>query len=190
MFKLQENKVTKKILDLGCGNRKKPGAIGIDCNPKTCADVVHDLNIFPYPFENASFDEIYADNILEHLNDLIAVMEELFRISRSGAIIKINVPYFRSKWAFIDPTHKHFFTTESFTYFDPLHIHHKLFPYSSGVFLTERVVFNEKIKEKGFLGKIKELIKKIANKFPQKYESCFSQYFPLDELSFYLKAVK
>ena len=28
------------------------------------------------------------------------------------------VPYFRSVWAHIDPTHKHFFTVQSFIYFD------------------------------------------------------------------------
>jgi len=43
----------KKILDLGCGNRKKEGTIGIDINPNTNADIIHDPNTFPYPFEES-----------------------------------------------------------------------------------------------------------------------------------------
>ena len=52
----------KKILYLGCGNKKREGAVGVDFNDRTKADVIHDLNIFPYPFEEASFDVIYLDN--------------------------------------------------------------------------------------------------------------------------------
>ena len=48
----------KKILDLGCGRNKVPGAIGLDLFPVPGVDVVHDLEAFPYPFENNSFDEI------------------------------------------------------------------------------------------------------------------------------------
>ena len=40
------------ILDLGCGNKKRDGTIGVDFNSRTKADIIHDLNIFPYPFED------------------------------------------------------------------------------------------------------------------------------------------
>ena len=89
----------KKILDLGCGKRKRPGAIGIDNNPATDADVIHSLNVYPYPFEDSSFDEIYVDNVLEHLDDVVRTMEELHRISRPGGLVKVIVPYFRAPWA-------------------------------------------------------------------------------------------
>ena len=42
----------KKILDVGCGQNKYPGAIGIDSNPRANADVTHDLGVLPYPFAN------------------------------------------------------------------------------------------------------------------------------------------
>jgi len=35
-----------KILDVGCGNAKTTNAIGIDSNPTTQADVIHDLNLY------------------------------------------------------------------------------------------------------------------------------------------------
>ena len=174
------------ILDLGCGNKKTPGSIGIDINPLSDADVIHDLNSLPYPFEDSSFDEIIADNVLEHLDNVIQIMEELSRISRNGAIIKVYVPYFRSHWACIDPTHRHFFTVDSFAYFDPDHIISKLYKYSNSRFKVEKVLFNERIKN----GFIKSALVKIANRWPTRYESYLSQLFPLDELTFYLVNLK
>lgn len=180
----------KKILDIGCGTRKRSGAVGMDNNPSVSPDVLHDLNKFPYPFEDSIFDEIYADNVMEHLIDVIGVMEELHRIGKPGALLKIDVPYFRAKWAFLDPTHRHFFTAESFTYFDPGHDHSKLFPYSKKRFKVERLVFNEKIADKGTLGCFRRLIKSVANRHPLGYETHLSHFFPLDELTFYLRVIK
>ena len=37
------SQASPKILDVGCGQNKYPGAIGIDSNPRTSADVIHDL---------------------------------------------------------------------------------------------------------------------------------------------------
>jgi predicted SAM-dependent methyltransferase len=181
---------SQKILDLGCGNRKRAGAIGIDKNPATCADIVHDLNTFPYPFEESTFDAVYVDNVLEHLEDVIAVMEELHRITKPGGIVKVIVPYFRAKWAFIDPTHRHFFTIDSFSYFDPSHVHHKLYNYSKATFTVERIAFNEDITHNGILRLLVGPVKFLANAWPTAYETMLSHLFPLDTLSFYLKVIK
>ena len=59
-----------KILDLGCGCHKMPGAIGVDFNPNSDADIIYDLNAFPYPFPDNEFDLIHCDGILEHLDDM------------------------------------------------------------------------------------------------------------------------
>jgi len=175
--------LSMNILDLGCGNRKLPGSIGIDINSNTDADIVHNLNEFPYPFEDSAFDEIYADNVIEHLDDVLNVMEELQRISKPNALIKIIVPYFRAKWAFIDPTHKHFFTVDSLSYFDSSHIHNKLFNYSHATFRVEKIVFNEGL----VCGTFKSLLVQVANRWPVRYETYLSHLFPLDQLSFYLR---
>ena len=179
-----------KILDLGCGNKKKAGSIGIDINPDTNADVIHNLNTFPYPFEDSTFDEINADNVIEHLDNVIAVMEEIHRISTPGAIIIIKVPYFRSRYAFIDPTHKHYFTTESFTYFNPESIHHSLYNYSKCRFTTIKIVFDEGLRQKTFKSLIKTPCLYLCNKYPEFYEHYGSHFFPLDQLTFYLKTIK
>jgi predicted SAM-dependent methyltransferase len=175
-----------KILDLGCGNKKHPGAVGIDINLSSDADIIHDLNSVPYPFEDSLFDEIIADNIVEHLDNVILVMEELSRISKVGAKIKVIVPYFRSKWAYIDPTHRHHFTVDSFAYFDPNHNISKLYKYSKARFIVNKIVFNEQLKNSF----IKSIFISLANKWPVRYETYLSHFFPLDDLTFYLINLK
>lgn len=175
-----------RILDLGCGNKKRPGSIGVDGNSRTAADIVHDLNVFPYPFPDSSFDEIYIDNVLEHLDDVLRVMEEIHRISAPGAIVKVIVPYFRSVWAFIDPTHKHYFTVNSLAYFDPAHPICKRYDYTLARFTISKTIFNETLP-----GRLPtKLLTKIANKWPQRYEFYLSHLFPLDDITYYLTAIK
>jgi len=104
-------------LNLGCGRKKLEGYTGVDRIQTTATDVVHDLNIFPYPFPDTSAEEIILDNVLEHLDDVVRVMTELYRLCQPGALVKISVPYFKSNSAFTDPTHQHFFSETSFKYF-------------------------------------------------------------------------
>jgi len=104
-------------LNLGCGAKRIDGFFGVDSIKTSATDLVFDLNTFPYPWADNSIDEILMDNVLEHLDDVIKIMEELHRILKPGARLRINVPYFKSNSAFTDPTHRHFFTENSFKYF-------------------------------------------------------------------------
>ena len=98
----------------------------------------------------------------------------------------IIVPYFRARWAFIDPTHRHFFTAQSFSYFDPGHVHNKLYPYSSAAFNVERVNFNEEFP----FHILKTPLAMLATRHPTGYETYLSHLFPLDCLTFHLRALK
>jgi len=175
-----------KILDIGCGKAKYPGSIGVDISGKTDADIIHNLNTIPYPFDDNVFDCIICDNVIEHLDDVIKTMNELWRISKKGARIKIDVPYFRSVYASIDPTHKHFFTYNSFNYFDEKHLFNELYKFSDLTFEVEKVSFDESISS----NVLQRFIKYFANKKPQFYEINISHLFPLNQLTFYLKTVK
>jgi SAM-dependent methyltransferase len=174
-----------KILDLGCGKKKRVGAIGVDHSSRHKPDIIHDLNKFPYPFQAESIDEIYLDNVLEHLEDPVKVMEEIYRICRPGALVKVIVPYFRSKWAFIDPTHRTFYTVSSFDYYDPSRLICSRYDYTFARFAVKNIVFNESFSD-GFL---KNLVTRFANKQPTRYESYLSTLFPLDDISFYLQRI-
>ncbi len=108
-----------KILELGCGRTKHPGAIGIDRIPLPGVDVVHDLDRRPYPFDDNTFDEIYATHIIEHLDSVLAVMEEIYRIARPDARVVIITPHHSDAISWQDPTHKWHLNSYSFNYFDP-----------------------------------------------------------------------
>ena len=99
------------VLDVGCGSAKYPNAVGLDISPDTDADIVHDLDEFPYPIADGSFDQVLMQDVLEHVAEPIRVLEELHRISRPGARIHIRTPHYSSVLAYGDPTHRHYFST-------------------------------------------------------------------------------
>jgi SAM-dependent methyltransferase len=100
-----------QILDIGCGSAKTAGAVGLDISPDTDADIVHNLDELPYPIEDASFDQILMQDVVEHVREPIKVLEELHRIARPGARIQLRTPHFSSILAYGDPTHRHYFST-------------------------------------------------------------------------------
>ena len=173
----------RRILDLGCGNKLREGAVGIDFNDRTQATIIHDLNVFPYPIEAESFDEVYLDNVIEHLGSVIGVMEEVYRITAPGGRVKIIVPYFRSIWAAIDPTHTHPFAVNSFDYFDPSKLLCQRYDYSTARFTVERVVFNETLQSRW----LKRRLLSFANRYPERYEYYLSHLYPLDDITYYLR---
>ena len=73
-----------RILDVGCGINKYPGSIGVDRNANTRADVLCDLDRFPYPFRDSSFGELRAIHVIEHVSDVIRAMEEFHRVLQPG----------------------------------------------------------------------------------------------------------
>lgn len=106
-----------KKLNLGCGEFKKEGYINVDISPSVIPDIVHDLNVFPYPFEDDYFDLIEISHTLEHLQDPFRVMKELHRISKDGALVIIKVPHFSR--GFTHPQHKAGFDVSFSYYFNP-----------------------------------------------------------------------
>lgn len=91
-------------LNLGCGQYCKEDYLNLDVDPNTKADLIHDLNCFPYPFKDNQFSLIEADHVLEHLERPITVMKELHRILKPGGVIIIRVPHFSR--GFTNPDHK------------------------------------------------------------------------------------
>lgn len=169
-------------LNLGCGKDIKKGYINLDIIKLNDIDVIHDLDKFPYPFEDNTFDEILCKNILNHLNDLIKVMEELHRIAKPNAIIKIDVSFFSSADFFTDITHKHSFTTRSFQYFEeknPLNY------YSKARFkvIKSKIIFHR-------LNKFLEPFVNLSTKFKNLYEIYLAQIFPANKIKFELRVIK
>ena len=68
MITIQKDSPPLKVLDLGCGKKKRFGTISVDYSDRHNVDVISDLNLFPYPFESDSIDQVYLENFLEHLD--------------------------------------------------------------------------------------------------------------------------
>lgn len=108
-----------KKLQLGAGTNIKDGFINLDYAALPGIDVVHDLNIMPWPFNDNSFTYVLAEDVLEHLDKPIEAIQEMHRITAKDGILDIQVPYWNSWSANTDLSHRHRFTEHSFDYFDP-----------------------------------------------------------------------
>jgi SAM-dependent methyltransferase len=174
-----------RVLHLGCGSKKHPGAIGVDKYPGSAADVLADLDRVPYPFRDNVFDEIIAEHVLEHLDDLVRVMEEIHRVTRPGGLVHVEVPHFSSVFFFQDPTHRHAFTSRTFDYFiegtDVVH-----FGYSKARFERIKVEFPP---PEGASAP-KRMFFRWINSHIDAYEKRLAFLFPRHLLRFVLRVVK
>ncbi|MFH1903658.1 MAG: methyltransferase domain-containing protein, partial [Candidatus Omnitrophota bacterium] len=76
-------------INLGCGKKIRKGYLNLDFVKAEGVDVVHDLNQYPWPFQDDTFDEIYASHLLEHILDFRKAMEETRRICKNKAKVTI-----------------------------------------------------------------------------------------------------
>ena len=94
----------------------------VDYYPECQPDVVWDLNDTPWPFDDNTFDEVHAYEVLEHLGrqgDFIAFFEtfiEIWRVLKSGGHLFATVPALTSPWAWGDPGHTRVISLESLTF--------------------------------------------------------------------------
>lgn len=108
-------------LNLGCGNKRIDGFFGVDKFASDAVDVVHDLEVLPWPWGTDSVEAVMMHHVLEHLGEqtsvYLGIIRELYRVCRHGAVIKIRVPHPRHSDFLNDPTHVRPITAESFLLF-------------------------------------------------------------------------
>jgi len=106
----------RTMLDLGCGIKPRRGMIGVD-KIKGDGLVYCDLDsTWPMEFETA--DVIVADNLLEHIGNLIPLLNHCHRVLSPTGRFYVRVPSAKTTAAFQDPTHVRYFVPETFDYFD------------------------------------------------------------------------
>src|SRR5215470_9382349 len=127
----------RRVLDIGCGENKTPGAVGMDVNPNTAADVIHDLDDLPYPFANDSFDEVVARHVIEHVREPMAVMIELHRIVSAGGVVRVLAPHWTNPDFATDLTHRNHLNSYSFR---NLTDERAVFPFYTSVRFRQRLV--------------------------------------------------
>ncbi|HXI18997.1 MAG TPA: methyltransferase domain-containing protein [Chloroflexota bacterium] len=172
-------------LDLGCGRRAKPGAIGVDGVALPGVHVVARLGEGHLPFRSGAAHTIYALNVLEHLDDLPAVMAEIWRALASGGRLVVEVPYFSSVSAFADPTHRRWFTYTTFEHFAP--------PLQQGWAANRHNWFGDVrfqiVRRRLRFGKAHRLFGAawLANRWPALYENFLAYWFPARALEVELR---
>lgn len=176
-----------KVLELGCGFSKTPGAVGVDIIEGSQADIIHDLNTFPYPFSDNEWDRILCRCVLEHLDDFVGAVEEIWRIARPGAVIEVCGPFMSSVNFYSDPTHKRAFTSKTFDYFIEGSRAFK-FGYSKTRLEMLACEFDreERLKRTG----VHRWLLDWANRNKEYYESRFAFVYPLYQIFFDLRVVK
>jgi 2-polyprenyl-3-methyl-5-hydroxy-6-metoxy-1,4-benzoquinol methylase len=162
-----------KILDVGCGNNKTKGAIGIDGSLSTQADVICEFKHRMFPFKDNIFDLVVCKQIIEHLSDTESFLKELHRLGKNGARIIIQTPHFSSYMAYGDYTHCHVF---SFFFLD------NLAQKASFKIIKKEITFHRAFRRYG--------INWIANKFPLTYERFWAYIFPAEHIYFELEIIK
>ena len=176
----------KKALDVGCGGRKLPGAMGMDILHLPGVDVVHSFNTVPWPFKDGAFDLVLMNHALEHVGDVVAVMNELHRVLKPGGRVVVQVPYFRCIDAYNDPTHAHFFTACTLDYF------------IEGSGLSKYAYSNKLFIKKGFWygwphrsrNPLRQTLKIFMHKHPNFYDQFLSLVIPTECLTWELEAIK
>jgi SAM-dependent methyltransferase len=168
-------------LHLGSGRKYQPDAVNVDLTPATKPDVVHDLDVTPWPFPDDRFREVRAFDVLEHLGNLVRVMEEIHRVCADGAVVKITVPHYSCANAFTDPTHRHYFSAASFNYFTG---DNEFDFYTDRRFRKQvaRIVFHPTL--------LNKVVHRLANRYPAGYERRWAWTFPAWFLYFELVVVK
>jgi len=172
---------TRAKLHLGSGEKYMPGATNVDLTAGTNPDVVHDLNVRPWPFETSSFDEVHAYDVIEHLDDVLKTVEEIHRVTRPGGVANVIVPHFSSDGAFTDPTHRHYFGARTFDYMTEGHSN-AFYTHARFRVLERKIVFRPTLTNK--------LVHRIANRLPEAYEQRWTWIFPAWFLFFRLEIVK
>ncbi|MBU2564053.1 class I SAM-dependent methyltransferase [Patescibacteria group bacterium] len=107
-----KNKVIK--LDIGCGERKKKGFVGIDIDPNSDADII--ASALDLPIENDSIDEIQSSHLIEHFlpKETQRFFDEIYRVLKRGKLanIKIDKDWTKKRLLAKDSTHKYRYKTK------------------------------------------------------------------------------
>jgi SAM-dependent methyltransferase len=123
-------------LNLGCCDDLRKDYVNVDLRmPINCGVPYHewDLNITPWPWADSLIDFILAADVIEHLEDPIATMNEMWRVLKPGAMAEIAVPSTEGRGAFQDPNHKSWWNRNSFFYYTDKDPHRERFGDSYGI---------------------------------------------------------
>lgn len=184
------------VIDIGCGRRRRPGAIGIDQFPLPTVDIVADLEKGLPFLKDSSVDVVYADSFLEHVDNYEQLMRDIHRVCKPGATIHVKVPHFSNPYYYSDYTHRRFFGLYTFDYF-VARDHQKMKRIVPDYYADFRFDILDRSISFYSPFKVRRLFKKLLtklvnlNRYTQElYEENFCWLFPCYMLKFTLRPTK
>lgn len=176
--------MTTTILDIGCGARKaEPGALGIDKSPASAADIVWDLDDYPWPLDSNRFERIHLSHIIEHFRDAMRAMAEVHRVAAPGASVFITTPHFSSHNSYADPTHVRHLAAATFE-----HLTGNNFPTFAGAPFRFHIVTVELTFGGNFI--LDNLGRALSRANLKWYERHAAWIFPARDIQAHLRAIK
>lgn len=165
-------------LNLGCETDIRKGFVNVDIKESEGVDVVADLNK-KLPWKDNSASDILISHVLEHLNNPIEFMKEVYRICKDQANIIIRVPHFSHFTNHADMTHN-----KDFSYF------------SFGETWTNKELYPLfEVKKKLNFNRVNHtwmnyIFNPVINLMPTFYERFCCYILPCSEIIFELKVLK
>jgi SAM-dependent methyltransferase len=104
-------------LNLGSGGPGGNGRYGVDCVALDGVDIIADLNEPLDLLPDDCADYVYSRHAVEHVANFMALIEEIWRITKPDGLIEIIAPHFSNPYGYSDPTHVRFFGLYTMAYF-------------------------------------------------------------------------
>ncbi|GEM_PF-1227229 len=108
-----------KQINIGAGRTYVPGFVNIDIAEH--AEITLNLNEDKLPFEDSSVDLIFSYHTLEHVENYLFALSEIYRVLKHGGVLLLGVPYVTlTKYNLVNPYHKQHFNEHAFRFFGNL----------------------------------------------------------------------
>lgn len=118
-----------KKINLGAGPDIKEEFDNQDYKNFSGITLVFDLESKKWPIKENTYDFVLCNHVIEHIEDIFGFFNELHRISKPNAIVKIEVPHYSTNFAFSQIDHKHYFGLDSLSILDPKDVQNKTKPF-------------------------------------------------------------
>ena len=169
----------KSVLDVGCRDKILKNFLlpnikyqGIDYKDED-EILGHNLE-YGIPFEDNSFDIVFALDVLEHVDNIHFLFEEILRVSKNEVLVALpNMSYWKFRLRFLkgkDISGKYVFSTKKV-----LDRHRWLPSYYSAIdFIKENTIEKDISIQIGFYQYQSKILKSIDNYFSRKFPNLFS----------------